>query len=90
MFGCADGDISVIVRVAICGLKMSLFSRVVFMNERNLWFGTNIGYSQKLCYMTVSHVTSQFVCGRQTGTSRQSSCQNKLELVQSKYIKLPS
>jgi hypothetical protein len=25
MFGCADGDISVIVRVAICGLKMGPF-----------------------------------------------------------------
>ena len=34
MFGCTDGDISVIVIVDNCHLKMGLFSRVVFMKDR--------------------------------------------------------
>jgi hypothetical protein len=73
MFGCADSEISVIVTVTICGLKMGLFSMEVFMKDRKLWFGTNIGYSERLRYMTVSNGMLRFVCGRQTGTSRHSS-----------------
>ena len=61
MFGCADGDNSVIVRVAICGMKMGpFFPMVVFLKDRKLWFGNNIGYSERLRYMTVWDVTSRF------------------------------